>query len=83
MESLIAELLSGEILRNIEIEKAIVTITSVNVSEDLENAAVTVAVFPDTERTAVLAKLKAQAPKLQHALNKKISIKSSPRIEFK
>ncbi len=83
LESLIAQLLSEQIIRTIESDKALITITSVEVDEDHDKTIVIISVYPDEQKKNVLIKLNAEAPSLAWYLLKKIKIKKIPTLVFK
>ncbi|PIT92241.1 MAG: ribosome-binding factor A [Candidatus Harrisonbacteria bacterium CG10_big_fil_rev_8_21_14_0_10_42_17] len=82
----VAELIRKElgyfILREIEVSGALVTITEVQVSKKLDNAAVLVSVLPSEKADEALSVLQKNAGELQHMLLKKLNIKPLPRIVF-
>jgi ribosome-binding factor A len=61
----------------------LVSITSVDVSDDRDHATVLVSVFPDAEQQKIMAMLAKSAGYLQHFLNKRIRRNVVPRIFFK
>ncbi|RJQ29877.1 30S ribosome-binding factor RbfA [Candidatus Parcubacteria bacterium] len=79
---LIREELSKIILEELEFPDALPTITDVEVDKKLEHAVVLLSVIPSVSSDRVLEELKRAAGRLQHLLNKKISIKPMPRIRF-
>jgi ribosome-binding factor A len=83
LESVIARLLSEQIVREIESDKGLITITGVEVDEEHDKAVVHVSVYPDEHKKDALIKLNAQAPRLAWFLLKKIKIKKIPELVFK
>jgi ribosome-binding factor A len=83
MESLIAQLLSERIVRTIESDEALITITSVEIDEDNQKTNISVAVYPDTQKKNVLLKLNENAKDLAWYLIKKMRVKSIPTLVFK
>ncbi len=79
---LIREEISKLIIRELEFNRALVTVTEVDVDKKLEHAKVKVSVIPSNSAAAALGQLAAAAPRLQHMLLKKINIKPMPRIFF-
>lgn len=79
---LIKEELGKLLLREIEPDSALLTITEVTVSKKLDSARVRVSILPETKSAGVLKMLKNAQPELQHMLLKKINIKPMPRILF-
>lgn len=82
-ESLIAKLLSEEIVKNLETPDALITITNIEINQEDETAAVAISVFPDGRKKDVLRGLKKIAPALQFTLLKKMRIKKVPSLIFK
>jgi ribosome-binding factor A len=79
---LIREKLAKIIIREVEFDNALVTITSVEVDKKLEHAKVNVSVIPSAAGEAALKELTKRAGSLQFLLMKKINIKPMPRIAF-
>ena len=82
VESLIKEELNKIILRELEFDGAIVTVTEVAVQKDLDYAEINVSVIPNEKSGGVLKLLNQNRRKLQHFLLKKINIKPMPEIRF-
>lgn len=82
MASLIRELLSQMILREVEIAGTLITITEVEVSAKLDHATVNVSVIPSEKAEVVLRTLKAQAGQFQHQLIQTMNVRPVPRISF-
>jgi ribosome-binding factor A len=80
--NLIQEELSKTILKELEFEGALPTITEVDIGDKLETAKVKVSVIPSSQNKAVLEKLNQARGRLQHLLMKKINIKPMPKIRF-
>ena len=68
--------------REVDFGGAFVTITTVEVNEKLEGAAVKVGVLPEAERGSAMKTLARVQGRLQHLLNKKMNIRPMPRISF-
>lgn len=81
--SLIQEELNKIILREIEIPCALITVTQIEVSKDLDRAIVYFSVLPSDKVKETLEILNKKQPRLQYLLMKKINIKPMPRISFK
>lgn len=79
---LILEELNNVISRELEFKEALVTLTDVKVSDDLEVAAVRFSVIPSEKSGEVLKILEKFTGRFQHRLLKKINIKPLPRIRF-
>lgn len=80
--SLIQEELNKVILREMEFDGALVTVTEVQVQKDLDYANVLVSVIPDDRSEDVLKTLEKQSKYLEHMLFKKINIRPMPVIRF-
>lgn len=74
----------GEIInREVELPNTFVTITRVTTSTDLKYSTVYISVLPDGEAGKAVHKLNLLAGRLQRELNKKIVLRSIPRLEFR
>ena len=82
VSKLIREELAKIIVREVEFDNALVTITAVDVDKKLEHAKVNVSVIPSESGEAALKELTKRAGSLQCLLMKKINIKPMPRIAF-
>lgn len=83
LESLIADLLSAEIVKNLETPDALITITGVEINEEAETATVLISVFPDERKKDVIKGLKKIIPALSFTLLKKMRIKKVPTLLFR
>ena len=82
VSSLIQEELNNLLIREIEFKDALVTLTGVDVSSDLEVARVRFSVIPSEKSGYVLKILEKFKGRLQNWLLKKINIKPMPRLMF-
>lgn len=83
VSELIRQELGSLILTEIEFPKnCLVTIMKVEASKDLRYAKVWLSVMPVAYTKKVLTKLTANAGRLQYRLNKKLSMKPLPRLNF-
>lgn len=82
MASVIQKELSALIQREIEFRGALVTITKVEVREDLETARVLISVLPEIKSELALKVLKQFQPRLQRMLLRKMNVRPMPRISF-
>ena len=82
VSELIRHELSALVLREMEFPGALVTLTSVNVTSDLEHAAVKVSVLPINKAPEVMKKFKWAVGQLQFLLGRKLNIRPMPRIAF-
>lgn len=83
VSSLIQEELGKILVRDIEVDGAIITITGVEINKDLEHASVYIGVFPPAKNEAVMETLNAARQTLQWELTKKLNIRPMPSIAFK
>ncbi|MDD5547726.1 MAG: 30S ribosome-binding factor RbfA [Candidatus Pacebacteria bacterium] len=81
--SLIRDELSKIILKELEFNGALMTITDVEVNDDLENAVVNFSVIPMNKSERVLSVLNKFRSRLQFMLHRKIEIRPMPQIVFK
>ncbi|MEK7611883.1 MAG: 30S ribosome-binding factor RbfA [Patescibacteria group bacterium] len=81
-ESLIASRLSLIIMREVEFDGALVTITRVEVGKKFETAKVYVSVIPNEREHEAYKKLKAMQGKLQFILYRDMNIRPMPQIAF-
>ena len=79
---LIQEELGKIILRELNFGDALVTITGVQVDEELETAAVKLGVVPQSAAAKALSLAAKEAGRLQYLLTRKINIKPMPRLVF-
>lgn len=82
VNSLIREELGKIILKELEFPDALVTITEVDTSKDIDKAVVGVSVLPSEKSGEALAVLNRNIRHLQYLLMKKINIKPMPQIVF-
>ena len=83
IESVMQHLLAQEIVRSVQVEGVLITITGVDVDEKEEKATVHMSVYPDEYRERVLKKLNGNAPDLAWFLLKKMKVKKVPELVFK
>ncbi len=79
---LIRDELAKLILREMEFDGALVTVTEVAVDKKLTAAAVKVSVIPSEKSAEVLKELVVSQGRLQHELNFKLNIKPMPFLRF-
>ena len=80
--SLIQEELGKIIQKEVEFDRAVVTIVDVSVSDDLEDAIVKLGVFPPEKGPDVLLGLVKARPRLQFLLHRKLNIRPMQKIIF-
>lgn len=83
VESLIREELNKIILRELEFDGALITVTGVVAQKDLDYADIQISVLPTEKSKEVLTILDKNRSHLRHLLLKKIQIKPMPEIRFK
>jgi len=82
VNSLIKEELGRLIFRKIDFGKALVTITRVETSDDIQHATVKISAYPVAKRKEVLKRLQDNIYHLQQDLNKKLQMRPVPKIRF-
>jgi len=82
MESLMAQLLAKEIVKNLETPDAIITIDKIEINDERKIAFVHLSVFPDERKPFVVMGLNKIAPKLQWFLIQKMRVKTLPNLVF-
>lgn len=83
VESLIHEELDKLILKELEFEGALVTVTNVDVQKDLDYANIGISVIPAERAEGALAHLNNNLRQLQHLLLRKLNIKPMPELRFR
>ena len=76
----ISEILTREVSLKPE---ALVTVSKVDTSPDLRYTRIFISIFPEKESDYVLKTLAKEMFPIQGALNKRLSMKPLPKIEFK
>ncbi len=82
VSSLIQQEFSPILLREVEFEANLVTITRVEVQKDLEFAEIYISVIPNELGAKTVELLQKRRPFLQKVLLKKINIKPMPELRF-
>lgn len=82
LASLIQEELSKLLLKEVDIVGALVTITGVEVANDLSEAKVKLSILPVEKGPEVFMMIEEQRRELQHKLLKKLNVKPMPRLRF-
>jgi len=83
VNELILQQLGAIINREVELPNIFLTIKKASVSADLKYATIYVGVIPDNQAEYAVHKLNLLSKKLQSELNKKVVLKSIPRLEFR
>lgn len=82
VNQLLKQEISQSLLREIDFDGVLVTITEVDASDDLRQAKVKISVMPTEESEQVLRILEKNIYHLQQILNKKLTMKIVPKIRF-
>jgi ribosome-binding factor A len=82
VQSLIQKELAVILLKEVEVQDVLLTLTEVEVDKKLDQAKVKVSVLPSEKAPIVFKELTRRAGELQHLLNRKLNIKPMPRILF-
>lgn len=73
----------GEIIqKNLEFENALMTIIDVETSKDLSYAKIKITVLPESKTTQVLKELNRNIFRVQQIINKRLKMRSVPKIRF-
>ena len=80
--SLIERELSQFFLKNLDFNGAFVTITGIEVLEDLSEARVKISILPEEKIPAVFKLLQKSRREIQFRLLRKINIKPMPTLKF-
>jgi ribosome-binding factor A len=83
VNELIKQQISQTLTRELDLKPGVfVTVSRVDTTADLRYARIFVSIFPEREASYALETLKNELYRLQGVLNKKLSMKPLPRIEF-
>lgn len=82
MSHLLRKELGEMLLRDFEFTGALITLTEVEVSADLEHAKAKISVMPHTSEKHALSALQKMTGHFQHELNQKLNFKPMPRLMF-
>lgn len=84
VNELIKKHISEIIARDLSLKPGVfITVSKVDTTPDLRYTRVFVSIFPEREIRYATETLKKEAYRIQGALNKKLSMKPLPKIEFK
>lgn len=84
VNELIKKNISEIMLKDLSLKPGVfITVAKVDTTSDLRYTRVFVSIFPEKEINYVLKSLEKELYRIQGALNKKLSMKLLPRIEFK
>jgi ribosome-binding factor A len=83
VNELLRQEISKLLLREIDFVDILVTVTNVNTSPDLKQAKIKITVLPTEKGEQVLRIIQRNIFHLQQELNKKLHLKSVPKIRFK
>lgn len=83
INKLIKQQISEMLIRELSLKPGIfLTVSKVDTTRDLRYTRIFLSIFPEREANYVLETLKKELYRLQGALNKKLSMKPLPKIEF-
>jgi len=82
VNQLLKQEIGQSLLREIDFDGTLVTITEVDASDDLRQAKVKISVMPTEKSEQVLRILEKNIYHLQQILNKKLNMKTVPKIRF-
>lgn len=82
INSLLIKELGQAILREIEMENCLITVTYVDCSPDLSQAKIGISVLPDNQTGTALHKIRNNSKLLRSLLKKKLSLKIVPKLIF-
>lgn len=82
VNQLLKQEISQSLLREIDFTNVLVTVTEVETSPDLRQAKVKISVMPTEKNEQVLKILEKNIYHLQQILNKKLTMKTVPKIRF-
>lgn len=82
IDSLIREELGKILLKEVELPGALLTITEVKTSKDIDKAVVGVSILPSEKSEEALKILNRNSRHLQYLLMKKVNLKPMPQISF-
>ncbi len=74
---------SKTLLKNVDFEGYIVTVTSVKTSPDFLNTDILITVMPDSKEKEALMEIDKNIYDIQKIINKKLNIKNVPKLSFK
>jgi len=82
VNELLKQEVSQLLLKEIDFDHILVTITNVNTSPDLKNCKISISVIPTEKNELALKIIEKNIYHLQQALNRRIRLKFSPKIRF-
>ena len=82
VNELLKEEISQLLLREVDFDKCLVTVTEVDTAANLSQAKVKISVMPQLKSEAVLKRLRKNVYHLQQQLNHKLNMRPVPKIIF-
>ena len=82
VNELLKQEISQLLLKEIDFDDVLVTITNVDTSPDLKNCKVKISVIPTEKNKLTLEIIEKNIYHLQQALNKRMRLKFTPKISF-
>ena len=84
VNSLLQQEISKILLKELEMpEGSLITVTKAEATSDLKEAKIWVSIYPFKKRKKILVNLQKNKGKIQFLLNRKLSMRPLPRINFK
>jgi len=84
VNELIRHHINDIILKDLSLKGGVfITIAKVDTSPDLRYTHISLSVFPEKDRNYVMSTLKKEMYKIQGILNKKLSMRPLPRVDFR
>lgn len=83
VNKLLKEQINNILLREIDFEGVLVTITDVETTPDLRYCNMKISVMPENKEKIILKKIENQIYGIQKTLNKKLNMRPVPKIKFK
>lgn len=83
MQKDLVDILQGEVRKN-AISNLVISVSKVNVTSDLSNAAVHLSIFPQEKAAETLAAIKTNTPLIKHDLSQrvKMQLRRVPNLNF-
>ncbi len=83
VNKLLKEQINNILLREIDFEGVLATITDVETTPDLRYCNMKISVMPENKEKIILKKIENQIYSIQKTLNKKLNMRPVPKIKFK
>lgn len=83
VNKLLKEQINNVLLREIDFEGVLATITDVETTPDLKHCNIKISVMPENKEKITLKKIENQIYGIQKTLDKKLNMRPVPKIKFK